>query len=216
MTAADPSRFWNRFAHKYAERKVPDPQAYERTLEHTRRHLKSSDALFEFGCGTGTTAIKLAPSVARVVATDISAQMIAIAREKAQAAGCSNVEFETATPDAAPWADNSFDIAVGFNVLHLVEARAAALAGVRRLLKPGGLFISKTPCLKDANPLFALVVPVMQVFGQAPYVGFLSGAELEGEIAAAGFEIVERAWHATMRQGSRRKDPRPFFVARKV
>jgi ubiquinone/menaquinone biosynthesis C-methylase UbiE len=216
MTAADPSRFWNRLAHKYAERKVPDPPAYERTLEHTRRYLKSSDVLLEFGCGTGTTAVKLASSVARVMATDISEQMIAIAREKAQAAGCTNVAFETATPGAAPWADNSFDVVVCFNVLHLIEARAAALAGVRRLLKPGGLFISKTPCLEDANPMFALVVPVMQAFGQAPYVGFLSAAELEGEINAAGFEIVERAWHATMRPGSRRKDPRPFFVARRV
>ena len=55
-----------------------------------------------------------------------------------------------------------------------------------------------------------LAVPVMQAFGKAPYVVFFSADELEREIAAAGFEIVERARHA-----SRGKDARPFLVARK-
>jgi hypothetical protein len=60
------------------------------------------------------------------------------------------------------------------------------------------------------NPLIRLAVPVMQVFGKAPHVAFFSAEELEREISAAGFEIVERARHA-----SRGKDTRPFLVARK-
>jgi ubiquinone/menaquinone biosynthesis C-methylase UbiE len=47
-----------------------------------------------FGCGTGTTALKLAPSLGRIMATDISGEMIAIAREKARAEGCGNATFE--------------------------------------------------------------------------------------------------------------------------
>jgi SAM-dependent methyltransferase len=118
--------------------------------------------------------------------------------------------FEVATPDAAPWPDGTFDVAFGFNVLHLVAAREAALRGVHRLLKLGGLFISKTPCLKDMNPLVRIAVPVMQAFGKAPFVGFFTAENLEREIAAAGFDIVERARHA-----SRGKDARPFLVAQK-
>ena len=136
--------------------------------------------------------------------------MIAIAREKAEAECCTNAEFEVGTPDAASWPDATFDVAMGFNVLHLVAAREAGLAGVRRLLKPGGLFISKTPCLKEMNLAVRLAVPVMQVFGRAPYVAFLSAQDLEREISAAGFEIVERGRHA-----SRGKDARPFLVAKK-
>jgi SAM-dependent methyltransferase len=103
-----------------------------------------------------------------------------------------------------------FDVALGFNVLHLVTPREATLRGVHRLLKPGGLFISKTPCLKEMNPFIRLAVPVMQALGKAPYVAFLSSEGLEREIGAAGFEIIERARHA-----SRGKDTRPFLVARK-
>lgn len=204
------ARFWDRAARKYAATPIADMEGYERTIEHTRRYLNGETAVFEFGCGTGTTALKLAPHAGRIVAADLSAEMIAIAREKAAAEGVRNVEFEVATPDAAPQADATFDVALGFNILHLVEAREAALEGVRRLLKPGGLFISKTPCLKEMNPLLRLAVPVMQLVGKAPYVAFFSAVELESEIEAAGFAIVERARHA-----SRGKDVRPFLVARK-
>lgn len=207
---ANDARFWDRTARKYATDPIADMAGYERTLERSRHYLKSDQTAFEFGCGTGTTALKLARSVARIVATDVSIEMITIARERAKAEERTNATFEVATPDTAPWPDGTFDVAFGFNVLHLVAAREAALRGVHRLLKPSGLFISKTPCLKEMNPLFRVALPLMQLFGRAPYVAFLSAEDLEREMAAAGFEIIERARHA-----SRGTDARPFLVARK-
>ena len=157
---ADDAHFWDRAARKYATDPIADIAGYERTLERTRHYLKGDEAAFEFGCGTGTTALRLAPFVGRIVATDISGEMIAIAREKAKAEGCGNATFEVARPEAAPWPDGSFDVALGFNVLHLVADREAVLRGVHRLLRPGGLFISKTPCLKEMNPLMRIVLPL--------------------------------------------------------
>jgi ubiquinone/menaquinone biosynthesis C-methylase UbiE len=211
LRTANDTGFWDRIARKYAADPIADMAGYERTLERTRHYLQSDHIVFEFGCGTGTTALKLAPAVARFVATDASSEMISITREKAAGEGHRNTTFEVATPDAAPWPDATFDVALGFSVLHLVAAREAALRGVHRLLKPGGLFISKTPCLKEMNPLVRVALPVMQLFGKAPYVAFLSAEDLEHEIAAAGFEIIERARHA-----SRGRDTRPFLVARKL
>jgi ubiquinone/menaquinone biosynthesis C-methylase UbiE len=210
FSVASDARFWDRIARKYAADPIADMAGYERTLERTRHYLERDHVVFEFGCGTGTTALKLAPHVGRFVATDISGEMIAIAREKAEAEDGPYAQFEVATPEAASWPDGTFDVALGFNVLHLVEARKAALRGVHRLLKPGGLFISKTPCLKEMNPIVRMAVPVMQVFGKAPYVAFLSAEDLEREMTAAGFEILERARHA-----SRGKDTRPFLVAKR-
>ena len=207
----DNAHFWDRAARKYAKSPIEDIAGYERTLDHARGLLKSRDAAIELGCGTGTTALKLAPSVARLVATDISAEMITIAREKAAAENCANAEFAVATPDAAPYPDASFDAAMAFNLLHLIEDRAAALRGVHRLLKPGGLFISKTPVLSEMGFAIRLLVPVMQAFGKAPYVGFFSAEALEREISEAGFEIIERARH-----GSGKKDMRTYLVARKL
>ncbi|MFE0755510.1 class I SAM-dependent methyltransferase [Inquilinus sp. NPDC058860] len=207
---ANDARFWDRAAGRYAADPIADLAGYERTLERTRHYLKGGDAVFEFGCGTGTTALGLASAVGRIVATDISGEMIAIARGRAEAAGCANADFQVATPDAMACPDRTFDVALGFNILHLVAAREAALRNVHRMLKPDGIFISKTPCVGDANPMMRIVLPLMQLVGKAPYVSVFGAKDLEREIAAAGFEIIERGRHA-----SRGKDLRPFLVARK-
>ncbi|GAM96460.1 possible methyltransferases [alpha proteobacterium U9-1i] len=209
MQTNNDARFWDRAARKYAASTISDPAGYERTLERARYYLKPADVALEVGCGTGTTALRLAPSVARLAATDISNEMLAIAREKAQAQGLANVEFVCAPADASPWPNASFDAAMAFNLLHLVRDRPAVLGAIHRLLKPGALFISKTPSIQEMNPLIRLAVPLMQAIGQAPYVGIFSAEQLEREVEAAGFEIIERARHA-----SRGQDVRPFLVAR--
>ncbi|PSR12930.1 SAM-dependent methyltransferase, partial [filamentous cyanobacterium CCP3] len=140
------ARFWDRTARKYARSKIADPEGYERSLARCRHYLRATDRLFEFGCGTGTTALRLAPHVAELVATDISAEMIAIARERAAAEGCANATFQAADPAAMDGPDAAFDAVAGFNVLHLVTDRAAVLRNLHRILKPVGHFISKTVC----------------------------------------------------------------------
>jgi ubiquinone/menaquinone biosynthesis C-methylase UbiE len=208
---ANNARFWDRMARKYAASPIKDIEGYERTIAHARRYLKATDVAYEFGCGTGMTALRLAPSVARFVATDISSEMVAIARERAAAEGYANVEFAVATADSALYPDASFDAALCFNLLHLVVDRDATLRGVHRVLKPGGLFMSKTPALAEMGFPIRLLVPVMQAVGRAPHVGFFSSSALENEIMAAGFEIVERAQHS-----SGKRELRPFLVARKI
>lgn len=208
MPANEP-RFWDRLARGYAKSRITDVAGYERTLESVKRHLKSSDEVYEFGCGTGATALRLAPHVAHFLATDFSSEMIAIARERAAAESHANLAFEVGSPDAS-LPQSAFDAVLGFNVLHLVAERAAVMKAVHAALRPGGLLITKTPCLKEANPLLRLAASLMQAIGQAPYLGWFSAEALEREISAAGFEIVERARHGA------RKEPRIFLVARKV
>lgn len=210
-TSSRDSRFWDRIAQKYAADPIADMVGYERTLEAARSALGANMKAYEFGCGTGTTALRLAPSVAHITATDISPNMIAIAREKAKAQGIVNVSFEVGAPEQAPYPNERFDVVLGFNVLHLIAARAEALRSVHRLLKPGGVFISKTPCLTEMGLLVRLAVPLAQAIGQAPSVAFFSEQELVREIEAAGFTIIENARH-----GAKAKDMRCFLMARKV
>ena len=147
----------------------------------------SGHLVLEFGCGTGTTALKLAP-FARAHCRDGYFQRDDRDRARRAAQGCRNAAFEVGTPDRAPRSDGTFDVVLGFNVLHLVEARAAALQGVHRLLKPGGLFISKTPCLKDMGIgmglAVRLAVPLMQAVGKGAvcdvFLGGRTGARDRG------------------------------------
>jgi ubiquinone/menaquinone biosynthesis C-methylase UbiE len=217
--AAKDVRFWNGASRKYAANPIADVAGYERTLERTRGHLKPGDVVLEFGCGTGTSAVKLAPSVSRYVATDLAPAMIEIGRERAAEAKVGNITFEAGTPADDRFVDRmgegAFDAVIAFNVLHLIVDRKPLLAGVRRLLKPGGRFISKTPGLSDMNlamgAMIRVVVPVMQMIGKAPPLAFFSAKQIESEIEAAGFRFVDRAL-----LGTKKGDIRPFLVAERV
>lgn len=211
VSIANDPRFWDRIARKYAADPIADMAGYEKTLERTRSYLGSGDTVLEFGCGTGSTALRLAPHVARMIATDISGGMIAIARGKAEAQGCSNVDFRTAPPIDGAVVQAGLDAVLAYSVLHLVPERRALLARLHDLLKPGGLFISKTPCLSEMTPLIRIALPLMQLIRKAPYVEFFSGEDLEAEMIAAGFRIMEKGRHAT-----KGKDIRLFLVAQRA
>lgn len=206
----DDAGFWDRIAPKYATDTIQDMAGYERTLDQTRLWLSGSDTVLELGCGTGTTALRLAPHVQHLLATDLSGGMIAIAREKAATQQCTNAQFTTVTPETPASPEAGFDAVLAFNLLHLVRDRPALLRQVHRALKPGGLFISKTPCLTEMNPLIRLAVPVAQWLGKAPHVAFFNAVTLEHEMVSTGFTILEYGRH-----GSGRKDARIFLVARK-
>jgi ubiquinone/menaquinone biosynthesis C-methylase UbiE len=161
------ARFWDRTARRYAADPIEDQDGYVPTVDRTRHYLLGTDTVLELGCGTGTTALQLAAHVSRIVATDLSSEMIAIAREKAAVQACGNAEFAVATPERASWPDGSFDAVLAFNLWHLFAVRTSALSHVQRVLKPGGLFVSKTPCLAEMNPLIRLALPMMQLVGKA-------------------------------------------------
>jgi SAM-dependent methyltransferase len=147
--------------------------------------------VLEIGCGTGTTALQLAPVVARYLATDVSGRMIEIGREKAAVEPVDGLGFDRLTLFDDRLKAASFDAVLAFNLLHLVEDLDAAARRVHALLRPGGRFVSKTLCLGERLHVLRLALPVARVLGLAPYVRSMTIAELEGALTRAGFEIVE-------------------------
>ncbi|MGI3184870.1 class I SAM-dependent methyltransferase [Nioella aestuarii] len=200
--------FWDKVARKYAARPVGDIPAYEATLDHTRSYLKAGDRVLEIGCGTGSTAIALAPSVAELVATDVSAEMIEIGREKTWDAGLQNLSFVQAAADRGELPEGPFDAVLAFNALHLLDDLDAGLAEIHSLLAPGGLMISKTVCLGGPLSPFRPLIATMQLFNKAPHVLYLTADALRIRIEAAGFEITDT-------QDFNNSAKRPYFVARK-
>jgi ubiquinone/menaquinone biosynthesis C-methylase UbiE len=182
-------KFWDKIALRYSKRPIADEHSYQRKLEKSQTCFRPSTTVLEFGCGTGGTAIIHAPHVQHIRAIDISPRMIEIAKGKAEAANVENVDFEVQTIEELEAADASFDAILGLSILHLVKDRNAVLQKVFRLLKPGGVFISSTVCMLDLASLIRYVVPIMQLFGQAPFVAYFTREELIESIKAAGFEI---------------------------
>lgn len=211
MSVASDTRFWNRSSRRYAKSAVTDRDGYARTLDRTRSLLRAGDQVLELGCGTGSTAMLLAGDVKTYLATDFSPAMIAIAEEKRLVCPIRGLDFLTATADTPELGTGQFEVVVGFNYLHLVRDLPGTLRRIHTLLASDGLFVSKTPCLGDMNPLIRLaLLPVMRATGLAPHAGAFSTAELVRLISSAGFEVVARENHAT-----KGNDNRPYIVARK-
>ncbi|MBS1166276.1 MAG: SAM-dependent methyltransferase [Proteobacteria bacterium] len=211
MNTPSDARFWDRASRKYAKRAVADPAGYERTLDRTRALLKPGHQVLELGCGTGTTALRLAGDVQSYLATDFSPEMIEIAKEKHAASPIPGLTFRAATAETLAAEPGSFDVVLGFNYLHLVRDLPATLRRIHALLAPDGLFISKTPCLGDMNPLIRMaLLPAMQAIGMAPYAGAFRASELAKRLETAGFEVLITENHAT-----KGNQTRPYIAARK-
>ena len=88
--------FWDRLADRYAAMTLADPAAYAATLDRVAAHLRPGDHVREIGCGTGVTALRLAPLVARYEATDLSPRMIALATARPEAAALPGLSFRVA------------------------------------------------------------------------------------------------------------------------
>ncbi len=187
--------FWDQVAEKYSQQPIADPEAYARKLSKTQDYMRPDMRVLEFGCGTGSTALKHAPFVSEVLATDISEAMLEVGRQRATEAEVDNVTFKRSGIEDFDGPDGSFDMVLALNLLHLVPDRQAALANIHRLLKPGGVFISSTVCLSDHMWFLRPVIPVMQWLGKAPFVNFLKAHDVLAEIETTGFQNKETWTH---------------------
>lgn len=206
------AKFWDKAAVKYAKDSIKDVESYEFGLERVRAQLTPEMTALEIGCGTGMTAQKLAPHVDSYLATDISAGMIAQGEIRQKAQPVAGLGFQALPDGLAPLSDGSYDAVLAFNLLHLVPDLDAELAQIHRVLKPGGLFISKTICqpLKFA-PMFKFQMLMAQGYmmlnpGLTVNIGTV--AALDRAVQRAGFEIVETGNFPA-------HPPRRFIVGRK-
>ena len=188
---------------------IRNPDAYEQTLDSIRAHMSEKDCVLELGCGTGTTAFRLAQNVRRYVASDYSSEMIDIALERQPPETRENLDFHVGQIGDENHPTGPFNMVLCFNFLHLLDDRKAMLAEIHKSLEPGGMFISKTPCVSGFFRLLGPVVLILHAFGKAPAFKFLSSKQLEAEIKTAGFENIETARHP---EGS----VRHVIVARKL
>ena len=203
-------KFWDKSAARYAKSAISDEASYQKKLTETQAFLTPNMHILEFGCGTGTTAVHHAPHVQHIDAVDISENMLEIGRDNAKAAGVENISFSRGTLTEFDAASGTYDAVLGLNVIHLVPDRQAVVAEVARILKPGGIFITSTPCLGHSYLRFIkLIAPLANWLGLMPDVFIMTELEWAHEVTNAGFTI-ERQWN----HGE--SLPSVFLVARKT
>ncbi len=132
------SDVWNTFAPVYDLFISKDRKAYEEMYRRIRAAVGGKRVL-ELCTGTGLIARHVADVTAETVATDFAEKMLAEARKGNVPA---NLAFRQADATALPFVDDSFDVVIISNALHIIPQPERALAEARRVLKPGGLLIA--------------------------------------------------------------------------
>ena len=187
---------WRKLAKSYDDNTLTAYQdAYRQSIDKVNALLKPGQQVLEIGCGTGIISLGIAPKAGRVVSTDITPEMIAIARAKAREMALDNVIFRVCDGYHQPDADESFDLVLLFNILHVVKYPSTLLAEAKRLLKPGGYLVTATDCGGEPVPgrerVAIFIQRLLKLLGLVPFMRFYRKEELHILIQEAGFNIVE-------------------------
>ena len=100
--------------------------------------------ILEYGCGDGENTVVLANRGARVIALDLSPELLAIARRRLEANRCEAVDLLVGSAHSLPLPDESVDVIFGIAILHHLDLELASRE-VRRVLTKGGRGIFLEP-----------------------------------------------------------------------
>ena len=136
----DHENFWDRNAGRYDRFMRKDQAAYDEMYELIRPIVRHKTVL-ELATGTGLIAKHIVNAAAHIEATDASAEMIAEAKLDNHSA---KLHFSVQDMFRLPYAEESFDVVIVSNALHIVPQPEKALAEIHRVLKDDGVLIAPT------------------------------------------------------------------------
>jgi arsenite methyltransferase len=152
--------------------------------------MRPGNTVLDLGCGAGLDAFVARREVGSdglVIGVDMTAEMVARARENAAKLGFDNTDFRLGEIEHLPVRSGTVDVVISNCVLNLVPDKQRVFAEIHRVLRPGGHF-----CISDivaSRPLPEWVKGIAEA-----YAGCVSGAIPKGEyldiVAAAGFGDV--------------------------
>jgi ubiquinone/menaquinone biosynthesis C-methylase UbiE len=111
-------------------------KSLERLVEFTRP--RPDWRALDVATGAGHTAYVFAPHVARMWATDITDEMLAVVRGEVEKRKLKNIRVAHAKAESLPFEDQSFDLVTCRIAPHHFDSIPAFLAETFRVLKPGG------------------------------------------------------------------------------
>ncbi|MBE5863469.1 MAG: methyltransferase domain-containing protein [Lachnospiraceae bacterium] len=132
---------WDRFAPVYSHFVTGTPgnkKTYEAMYRRIRKVVRDKEVL-EIATGPGVIAKQVADEAKSMIATDFSDKMLAVARREMVP---KNLKFEWANAQYLPYADESFDVVIIANALHVIPNPERVLREIQRVLRPDGILIA--------------------------------------------------------------------------
>lgn len=132
--------FWDKNAGRYDRFMRKDAAAYDRLYELLRPVVRQKTVL-ELATGTGLIAKHIVRYADHIEATDASQEMIEQAKQGVKS---TKLYFSVQDMFHLPYADQSFDVVIAVNALHIVPEPEKALSEIRRVLKDDGVLVAPT------------------------------------------------------------------------
>jgi len=143
-------KFWDKFARYYdLFIKKTLGKTYEVIFENIDTELNPNQNVLEIGTGTGIIPFSICTKVNSVIATDISPEMILIAKQKQSELHIKNIDFQVQDAYHLSFADHSFDLVIASNILHLFYEPEQPISEIKRVMKNDGVFIAPTFCVGE-------------------------------------------------------------------
>ena len=156
------------------------------------KKLKHLGHTLELGCGNGKYTKILASASKHITATDISLEMIGVAREKLK--HLENVSVDIKDCYFTGYPDNSFDTVFMGNLIHIVLMPQKALKEARRVLKPSGnlIIISFTADGMSEESIRVMAQKYLNKLGNFPEISKpVMLADLEQMLIETNFKIQD-------------------------
>lgn len=201
-------RFWDKSASRFDQEEKKDVQTNIKIIDRTKKYLKPSDTVLDFGCGTGLISNEIADNVKFIHAVDISSKMIEIAKNKTENRKIQNIDFIHSTIFDERFKRGSYDVVLAFYILHLLEDSQKSIQRLNDLIKPDGLIVSVIPCIGE-RIFLNISLSFLSKIGLAPDIISFKVNELEDLFVNANFQVIE---NESLQQGI----PQHFIVAKKI
>lgn len=137
--------FWSKFSFIYDNFLKKDKSKYKE-LSKLIVPLVKDKTVLEVAMGTGLITENVCKNASKYEATDYSEEMVIEAKKKTYEG---NINFSVQNMFDLPFEDNSFDVIIASNVLHIIENPELAIKELKRVLKDDGTLIVPTFTHKD-------------------------------------------------------------------
>jgi ubiquinone/menaquinone biosynthesis C-methylase UbiE len=184
-------------ARAYVESAVHARGADLETIKAIARKLCPELAL-DLGAGGGHVSYAMARYASRVVATDLSREMLAAVAATAREKGLSNIETVEAPAERLPFEDAAFDLVASRFSTHHWRDFGDGLREARRTLKRGGRAVFVDAC-SPGPPLFDTHLQAIELLRDHSHVRNYTYAEWIAALARSGFAVETcRTWRLRM------------------